>query len=186
VPTKQPLTNNNTRAHSAAAGSFLESGALTHAPCATGFGVGNFRGIGFDRPDRTPERIAKAQSFFANLQQLRQDKTRCPRCGRPRGEKHRTCDRCREKVRTAKLRAKGYAVTGRGEFSMADLAAMVVQMRRELDKMQARFKLWQKAAHYRSTLHYRTNTLRKKYLKTVSHAEAMDYLAATNHAYAKP
>lgn len=70
-----------------------------------------------------------------------------------------------------------------GEYSNADLAAMVIQMRREMDKMQQRFKLWQKAAHYRRNLHYRTNTMRKKYLKTVSNAEAMDYLSKTNHAY---
>ena len=53
----------------------------------------------------------------------------------------------------------------------------------EMDKMQARFKLWQKAAYYRRNLKYRTNTMRKKYHKPVSHAEAMDYLAESNHAY---
>ena len=141
------------------------------------------KGFGYDRPDRTPERIAKAQAFHALVLERRKDKSRCPRCGHPRGEKYRTCDRCREKIRKAKLRAKGIAVVKGGEYSNAGLAAMVLQMRREMDRMQARFKLWQKAADYRRNLHYRTNTMRKKYLKTVSHAEAMDYLAETNHAY---
>jgi len=141
------------------------------------------KGFGYDRPDRTPERIAKAQAFHALVLERRKDKSRCLRCGHPRGEKYRMCDRCREKIRKAKLRAKGIAVVKGGEYSNADLAAMVLQMRREMDRMQARFKLWQKAADYRRNLHYRTNTMRKKYLKTVSHAEAMDYLAETNHAY---
>ena len=143
----------------------------------------NLKGFGHDRPDRTPERIAKAQAFHALILERRKDKSRCPRCGHPRGEKYRTCDRCREKIRKAKLRAKGIAVVKGGEYSNADLAAMVLQMRREMDRMQARFKLWQKAAHYRRNLHYRTNTMRKKYHKPVSHAEAMDYLADSNHAY---
>ena len=179
----KPLTINNTRANHAAAGLSLEGGALTHALSPNGNGVGNSRGFGYDRPDRTPERIAKAQAFHAMIQERRKDKTRCPRCGAPRGEKYRTCDRCREKVRKAKLRAKGIAVVKGGEYSNADLAAMVIQMRREMDKMQQRFKIWQKAAEYRRNLHYRTNTMRKKYLKTVSQAEALDYLAETNHAY---
>lgn len=114
---------------------------------------------------------------------LRKDPTRCPRCGGERGKEYRNCDNCREKIRKAKLKAKGYAVTKRGEYSVAELAGMVIQMRREMDKMQQRFKLWQKAADYRRNLHYRTNTMRKKYLKNVSHDEAMDYLADTNHAY---
>ncbi len=139
--------------------------------------------FGYDRPDRTPERIAKAQAFHVAVLERRKDKSRCGRCGQPRGETYRTCARCREKIRKAKLRAKGIAIIKGGEYSNADLAAMVLQMRREMDKMQARFNLWQKAAAYRRNLHYRTNTMRKKYLKTVSHAEAMDYLAQTNHAY---
>ena len=143
----------------------------------------NLKGFGNDRPNRTPERIAKAQAFHALVMERRKDQSRCPRCGHPRGEKYRTCDRCREKIRKAKLRAKGIAVVKGGEYSNADLAAMVLQMRREMDRMHARFKLWQKAAHYRRNLHYRTNTMRKKYHKPVSHAEAMDYLAETNHAY---
>ena len=70
-----------------------------------------------------------------------------------------------------------------GEYSVTELAGMVIQVRREMTEMQARFKLWQKAADYRRNLKYRTNTMRKKYLKPVSHAEAMDYLADSNHAY---
>ena len=141
------------------------------------------RGFGYDRPDRTPERIAKAQAFHLAVIERRKDKSRCPRCGKARGEVHRTCDLCRERIRKSKLRSKGIAVTKGGEYSNTDLAGMVLQMRREMDKMQARFKLWQKAADYRRNLHYRTNTMRKKYLKPVSEAEAMDYLASTNHAY---
>jgi hypothetical protein len=184
VATK-PLTKNNNRAQSAAAGLSLEGGALTHALRTTDAGIGKSRGFGYDRPDRTPERISKAQAFQALMLERRKDKTRCPRCGQHRGEKYRTCDRCREKTRNARLRAKGIAVVKGGEYSNADLAGMVIQMRREMDKMQARFKLWQKAANYRRNLHYRTNTMRKKYLKPVGLAEAMDYLTATNHAYAK-
>ena len=65
------------------------------------------------------------------------------------------------------------------------VVAMVKQMRREMDRMQQRFKQWQKAADYRRNLHYRTNAMRRKYLKPVGRAEAMDYLANTNHAYEK-
>lgn len=141
------------------------------------------KGFGFDRPDRTPERIAKAQAFHALVLERRKDKSRCPRCGHPRGDKYRTCDRCREKIRKAKLRAKGIAIAKGGEYSVEELAGMVIQIRREMTAMQARFKLWQRAADYRRNLKYRTNTMRKKYLKPVRHAEAMDYLANTNHAY---
>ena len=139
--------------------------------------------FGYDRPDRSPERIAKAQAFHALVLERRKDKTRCPRCGHPRGEKYRTCDRCREKIRKAKLRAKGITVMKNGEYSVADLAAMVLQVRREMSAMQVRFKTWQKAAYYRRDLRYRTNTMRKKYHNPVSHAVAMDYLEKTNHAY---
>ena len=167
------------------AGNVLMEGGVTTRVLQniTVSGGGQSRGFGYDRPDRTPERIAKAQAFHALVLERRKDKSRCPRCGHPRGEKYRTCDRCREKIRKAKLRAKGIAVMKGGEYSNADLAAMVPQMRREMDRMQARFKLWQKAADYRRNLKYRTNTMRKKYLKTVGHAEALDYLAGTNHAY---
>ena len=145
----------------------------------------NLKGFGYDRPDRTPERIAKAQAFHALVLERRKDKSRRPRCGHARGEKYRTCDRCREKIRKAKLRSKGIVIAKGGEYSVTELAGMVIQMRREMTAMQARFKLWQKAADYRRNLKYRTNTMRKKYLKTVSHAQAMDYLANTNHAYEK-
>ncbi len=181
----KPLTKTNTRALQSAAGLSLGSGEPTCAPRTAGAGAGQFRGFGFDRPDRTPERIAKAQAFQAMVVERRKDKTLCPRCGGPRGDKYRTCDRCRDKVRKAKLRARGVAVVKGGEYSNADLAGMVIQMRREMDRMQARFKLWQKASDYRRNLHYRTNTMRKKYHKPVSHAEAMDYLAGSNHAYEK-
>ena len=184
---KPTTINNKPFARNQAAGLSIEDGdGTTRVPAKHhSLGGGKSRGFGYDRPDRTPERIAKAQAFHAEVIERRKDKTRCPRCGHTRGEKYRTCDRCRDKIRKAKLRAKGIAVVKGGEYSNADLAAMVLQMRREMDRMQARFKLWQKAAHYRRNLHYRTNTMRKKYHKPVSHAEAMDYLAETNHAYAE-
>lgn len=182
---QQPFNNNNNRVLSAAGLSLKDGCVTTRVPAnITVNGGGHSRGFGYDRADRTPERIAKAQAFHAAVLERRKDKSRCPRCGHPRGEKYRTCDRCRDKIRKAKLRAKGIAVVKGGEYSNADLAAMVLQMRREMDRMQARFKLWQKAADYRRNLRYRTITMRKKYLKTVGHAEAMDYLADTNHAYA--
>lgn len=179
----KPLTNNQTRARTAT-GTALGSGVTTCAPAKiTARGDGKFNWVGSDR-ERTPERIAKAVSFFQKTIQMRKDKTRCPRCGRARGEKFRTCDRCRAGIRKSKLRAKGVAVLKGGEYSNADLAAMVLQMRREMDKMQQRFKVWQKAAHYRRNLHYRTNTMRKEFFKPVNRAEAMDYLAQSNHAFA--
>lgn len=181
------INNNNFRARTAAAGLSLEDGCVTtRVPASiTVFAGGKSRGFGYDRPDRTPERIAKAQAFHAAVLERRKDKSRCPRCGRARGEKYRTCDQCRGRIRKAKLRARGIAVVKGGEYSNTDLAAMVLQMRREMDKLQVRFKLWQKAAQYRRNLHYRTNAMRKKYLKTFSHAEAMDYLGETNHAFAQ-
>ena len=169
-----------------AAGLSFENEVTTRVPAnITVKAVGHSRGFGYDRADRTPERIAKARAFHAAVMERRKDLARCPRCGHPRGTEYRTCDRCREKIRKLKLRAKGSAVMNGGVYPIDALAAMVLQMRREMDRMQARFKLWQKAANYRRNLHYRTNTMRKKYLKTFSHEETMDYLAATNHAYAE-
>ncbi len=182
---QQTTINNNISRAIGPAGLSLESGCVTTCVPVniTANRGGHFRGFGYDRTDRTPERIAKAQAFQAMVQERRKDKTKCSRCGGPRGEKHRTCDRCREKIRKAKLRAKGIAVVNGGEYSNAELAGMVIQMRREMDRMQARFKLWQKAAHYRRNLHYRTNTIRKKYYKPVNRSVAMDYLSNTSHAY---
>lgn len=176
--------NTNTRAASTATGPRVNGDALLARPATSqSAGGGAFKGFGYDRENRSPERIAKAQAFQAMLAARRADPTRCPRCGGPRGEEFRTCDKCRGKVRTAKLRAKGYAVLKGGEYSVADLAGMVIQMRREMDRMQARFKLWQKAAEYRRNLHYRTNTMRKKYLRQFTPAQIADYLAQTNHAH---
>jgi hypothetical protein len=182
--TQQTINNKTICAQSAAGRSTGNGCVTTRVPAnITVHGGGQSRGFGYDRPDRSPERIAKAQAFHDRVQALRKDKTRCDRCGGPRGEKFRKCDKCRARIKAAKLRNKGYAVLKGGEYSIADLAGMVIQMRREMDKMQARFKLWQKAADYRRNLHYRTNTMRKKYLKTVSEPEALDYLQQTNHAY---
>lgn len=180
----QPSTINNHRVSSAPPGLCNGSGVLTSRPeNSSASGVGPSRGFGHDRPDRSPQRIAKAQAFHALIQERRKDKTRCGRCGGPRGQQFRNCDTCREKLRRAKLRSKGWAVLPNGEYTVAELAGMVLQVRREMDAMQKRFKLWQKAADYRRNLHYRTNRLRRKYHQPVPESEAMDYLAGTNHAY---
>ena len=148
--------------------------------------AGKLSWVGSDR-ERTPERIAKAVSFFERQIELRKDKSRCSRCGGPRGQVYRTCDKCRESISRCKLKAKGVAVVKGGEYSVEQLAGMVIQIRREMDKMQARFKLWQRAAYYRRNLHYRTNTIRKKYarrfVEDITPAQAMDYLKQTNHSY---
>lgn len=178
------INKTNSRASVAAGGLSTEVVALTRAPRITGVGGGKSRGFGYDRAERSPERIAKAQAFAERIKAQRADKSRCPRCGCPRGEQFRTCENCRAKIRRAKLRREGVAVLKGGEYSNADLAAMVLQMRREMDRMQTRFKTWQKAAHYRATLRWRTNKMRRKNFRPVSEAEAMDYLRETNHAYA--
>lgn len=178
---KNLTTINNINSRAIQPAGCLEDGCVTTRVPAniTVYGGGHSRGFGYDRPDRTPERIAKAQAFHAAVMERRKDKSRCPRCGRERGKEYRNCDRCREKIRMAKLRAKGIAVVKGGEYSNADLAAMVIQMRREMDKMHLRFKLWQKAVEYRKTLKYRTNRLRRKYFKPVDKAVADDYLRST-------
>lgn len=177
---KTNINNNNIRAQSAAAGLSLEDGR-TYAPSnITVNGGGKSRGFGYDRPDRTPERIAKAEAFWNRLKLARQNPANCCRCGKPRDGKTKQCSKClayQAKYR-GKLADKDAKLTG------AQVVAMVKQVRREMDKMQQRFKLWQKAANYRRNLHYRTNTIRKKYLRPVSRAEALDYLQQSNHAYA--
>lgn len=174
------INNNNLRAISAA-GLSLEDGCVTTRVPAniTVNGGGHSRGFGYDRADRTPERIAKAQAFHARLKLARQNPANCCRCGKPRDGKTRQCSKC------LKYQAKyrGKLVDKDAKLTGSVVVAMVKQMRREMDRMQARFKLWQKAADYRRNLHYRTNTMRKKYHKPVSHAQAMDYLADSNHAY---
>ena len=102
--------------------------------------------------------------YFTARMALRNDPDKCPRCCKSRGEKFRTCDKCRERVRRAKLKQRG-VVFAKGGLTLESMAGMVIQMRREMDKMQTRFKLWQRAIDYRRSLKYRTNTMRKKYLK---------------------
>ena len=174
------INNNNLRAIGAAELSLEDGCVTTRVPeNMTVNGGGHSRGFGYDRPDRTPERIAKAQAFHARLKLARQNPANCCRCGKPRDSKTRQCSKC------LKYQAKyrGKLVDKDAKLTGFVVVAMVKQMRREMDKMQQRFKLWQKAADYRRNLHYRTNTMRKKYHKPVSHAEAMDYLADSNHAY---
>jgi len=180
---KQPTNINkiNLLRDSATAGNFLmkEGRELTAPQTSQSFGSGQSRGFGFDRADRTPERIAKAQAFWQTLQARRKNPANCCRCGKPRDGKTRQCSKCLKYQ--AKYRGKKFGDDEK--ITAAMVVAMVKQVRKEMDRMQARFKQWQKAADYRRNLHYRTNTMRKKYLKTVSHAKAMDYLADTNHAY---
>ncbi len=182
----QPSTNNNQLRAQSAAGTTLEGDGLTRAPRTAGPAAGPFpqaRGFGHDRPGRSPERIARAQAFAERLKLARKDPANCPRCGRARGVEFRTCEKCRKKIRLQKLRAKGCAVVKDDAFSLADLASMVLQMRREMDRMQVRFKQWQKAAHYRATLKWRTDKMRRKYAPQVPEMVALDYLSETNHAY---
>jgi hypothetical protein len=167
-----------------AAGTVCGCGVTTSVPAiAAGLGGGKFKskGFGYDRADRTPERIAKAQAFHARQNLARQNPANCCRCGKPRDGKTRQCSKC------LKYQAKyrGKMVDKDAKLTGSVVVAMVKQVRREMTAMQARFKLWQKAANYRRNLHYRTNTMRKKYLKTASRDQAMDYLADTNHAYEK-
>jgi predicted amidophosphoribosyltransferase len=139
----------------------------------------SFKEFGFDRPDRTPARIAKAQAFWQSLNERRKNPANCCRCGKPRDGKTRQCSKC------LKYQAKyrGKLVDKDAKLTGSVVVAMVKQMRKEMDMMQARFKLWQKAVKYRAALKYRTNAMRKKYLPQVSPEQALDYLAETNHAY---
>jgi len=129
--------------------------------------------------EQSPARVAKSRAFHALKAALRSDPANCCRCGKPRDGQPRQCAKCRAyqaRYRAGKFESK---LTG------PQLVAMVKQMRRELDKMQVRFKQWQKAADYRRNLHYRTNTMRKKYLKQFIPAQVADYLSKTNHAFAE-
>lgn len=130
---------------------------------------------------RSAAHRAKAEAFWSALAERRKQPGNCCRCGKPHDGQTRQCRKCLDYQ--AKYRGRLPAKTEKLTAGM--IVAMVIQMRREMDRMQTRFKQWQKAADYRRNLHYRTNTMRKKYLKTVSPAEAMDYLADTNHAYAE-
>ena len=177
---KPTTINNKPFAQRSAAGLSIEKvDGLTRLPNITVSGGGQFRGFGFDRSDRTPEHIAKAQAYWQTLQARRKNPANCCRCGKPRDGKTRQCSKCLKYQ--AKYRGKKFGDDEK--ITAAMVVAMVKQVRKEMDRMQARFKQWQKAADYRRNLHYRTNAMRKKYLKTVSHEEAMDYLAETNHAY---
>lgn len=170
--------------HHAATGTVSEDGRLlTHPTNITVIGGCKLSWVASDRPNRSPEEVAKRINFFAGRIAARKDPANCGKCGKPRDREGRMCIRCLNTQRRRVAKSKGRALAAGETYSVEKLAAMVLQMRREMDKMHSRFKLWQKAAEYRRNLHYRTNTIRKKYLKTVSHDQAMDYLAETNHAY---
>ena len=173
------INKNNLRAISATGMSFEDGCVTTRVPAnMTVDGGGHFQHEKKTRI-RTPEHRAKAEAYWANLKANRQKPGHCVRCGKPHQAATRQCSKClsyQAKYR-GKLVDKDVKLTG------SVVVAMVKQMRREMDKMQQRFKLWQKAAHYRRNLHYRTNTMRKKYLNSVSKEDAMDYLQQTNHAY---
>ena len=178
---QQTININNQRVQpSAATGLSTGDGRVTCAPANTTVnGGGPFRGFGNDRERSSPERIAKAQAFWHRLQERRKDPANCCRCGKPRTSEKRQCAKClayQAKYR-GKLVDKDVKLTG------SVVVAMVKQMRREMNLMQTRFKQWQKAANYRRDLRYRTNTMRKKYLKQFSPAQVRDYLAETNHVY---
>lgn len=126
-----------------------------------------------------PIRVARNAAFVAKMTALRANPRNCGRCGKPRDGERKQCARCLN--RQAMYRGQKFEE----RMTSAGLLAVVKQLRREMDKLQVRFKLWQKAVDYRKSLKYRTNAMRKKHLKTVGHAEAMDYLAETNHAYAE-
>jgi hypothetical protein len=203
--TMTTINNNNSRASSAAGLSFENGCVTTRVPANMPLnGGGKFtlggekssdkelaacgmfgnslpaaRPPGVSHYDRTPERIAKAQAFHARLKLARQNPANCCRCGKPRDGQMKQCSKCR--AYQAKYRGK--LVDKDAKLTGSVVVAMVKQMRREMDKMQIRFRLWQRAADYRRNLNYRTNTMRKKYYKAVSHAEAMDYLTKTNHAF---
>lgn len=174
-PREQPITINinNSRAHQPAGLSLKNGRVITCVPAnGTVNGGGPFRG------EQAPARIAKSKAFHALKAALRSDPANCCRCGKPRDGEPKQCTECREyqaRYRAGRFEAR---LTG------SQVVAMVKQMRRELDKMQVRFKQWQKAAEYRRNLHYRTNTMRKKYLRQFSPAQVRDYLAQTNHAHA--
>lgn len=71
----------------------------------------------------------------------------------------------------------------RQEYSPAECVAMVKQCRREVSKLREIIKKMQAAQRYKYNREWKEKQMRRKYLKPVSHAEAMDYLADTNHAY---
>lgn len=169
--------NNLTRAPRPAG--LLENGdALLARPASSqSAGGGPFKGFGNDREHSSPERIAKAQAYWQQLQARRKDPANCRRCGKPRTGNAKQCQKCLD----YQARYRGRVVDD--HLTAKQVLAAVNQMRRELDKMHVRFRAWQKAAEYRRNLHYRTNAMRKKYFKQLSAPETADYLAQTNHAY---
>ena len=180
---KQTINKNNSkRAISAATEMSLGNGRDTTCVPAniTVCGGGPFDWVGKDRLTRSPENIAKRVAFFQHRSAQRKN----PKCGKPRDRDGKMCQRCIETQRRRVARNSGRAYLKGEIISNEKLAGMVLQMRREMDKMQTRFKVWQKAVNYRQSIKYRTNAIRKKYLNPISHAQAMDYLKDTNHAFA--
>lgn len=175
---------NNNRAISAA-GLSLDDGCVTtcfpaNIPVRSGAA---FSWVTNDRTNRSPADIAKRINFFKARIAARKDPANCGKCGKPRDTERRMCQRCADTQRRRVAKAKGHALIAGERYTVDKLAGMVLQMRKEMNKMQVRFKLWQKSVDYKRSLKYRTDTMRKKYLKTFSRDQAMDYLAETNHAY---
>lgn len=183
--TKQTLTINKQARESATTGCSSEDGCgLTRFPANDmGISGGQYQWIGNDRPGRSPEDVQRRINFFEARIAARKDPANCGKCGKPRDREGRMCVRCLNTQRRRVAKEKGRAVIEGGAYSVDQLAGMVLQMRREMDKIQTRFKLWQKAVGYRKALKYRTNAILRKYFSPVTKAEAMDYLSQTNHAY---
>lgn len=184
---KQPTnikTINLLRSNQAAGSVGMKDGRKLIAPqTSQSFGGGKLAFVVADRPNRSPEALAKRLRFFEARIAARKDPANCGKCGKPRDREGRMCVRCLNTQRRRVARNKGHALIAGDAYTVEKLAGMVLQMRKEMDKLQVRFKLWQKAANYRRNLHYRTNTLRKKYFKQFSRNEALDYLSGSNHAY---
>lgn len=137
-----------------------------------------------DRPTRSPEALARRVDFFESRIAARKNPANCGKCGKSRDRAGRMCERCLNTQRRRVALGQGKAFLKGDTFTATQLAGMVLQMRREMDKIQVRFKLWNKAAKYSATLKARTNAMRRKYQpEEISKAQAMEYLSTTNHAY---
>jgi len=166
----KPLTKNNNRAQSAAAGLSLESGALTHALSPNGNGVGHSLRI------RNPEHRAKAEAFWSRLSEKRKQPGNCCRCGKPHNGEYRQCDPCRGRV--AALKAKRQVK----QMTLAECVAMVKQCRREVTKLREIIKQMKRHYEYRRNKHWQARRTLHKYADAypeISKQEA----AHISHAY---
>ncbi|MBK8255599.1 MAG: hypothetical protein IPK82_23415 [Polyangiaceae bacterium] len=166
----KPLTINNNRALSAAAGLSLEGGALTHALSLNGNGVGHSIRI------RNPEHRAKAERFWENLSAKRKQPGNCCRCGKPHDGEYRQCDPCR--VRVAALKAKRQVK----EMTLAECVVIVKQCRREVTKLREIIKQMKRHYEYRRNKRWQAKRTLRKYADAypqISKQEA----AQISHAY---